>query len=190
MFALLANAHLKLGNPGLAERAASTGLLVHKTDPALLDLLLTAQSLQGQVSNAVATARQRLALRRDAGTLLDAAAHLLRLAVSVPESRLPEAFANVHEALALASEARTAAPQDARVRVVRARALIALERWQDAKAELADFPGAAGVARPDRASGDVCAACAAASNTWLARGAGLLAARVWRGKSWLTSANA
>ncbi|HVO51736.1 MAG TPA: tetratricopeptide repeat protein [Thermoanaerobaculia bacterium] len=147
MFELLANAHLKLGNPGLAERAASTGLLVHKTDPALLDLLLTAQSLQGQVSNAVATARRRLALQRDAGTLLDAAKHLLRHAASVPESRLPEALANIHEALAFASEARAAAPEDDRARVVRARALLALERWQDAKAELADFPDTAGVAR-------------------------------------------
>jgi Flp pilus assembly protein TadD len=152
MFALLANAHLKLGNAALAERAASTGLLVHKTDPALLDLLLAAQSLQGQVSNAVATARQRLDLRRDAGTLLDAAELLLRHAASAAETRLPDAFANVHEALALASEARTLTPQDPRARVVRAHALEALDRWQDAKAELADFPEATGATRKREAA--------------------------------------
>jgi tetratricopeptide (TPR) repeat protein len=152
MFALLANAHLKLGNAALAERAASTGLLVHKTDPALLDLLLAAQSLQGLVSNAVVTARQRVALRRDVGTLLDAAEQLLRHAASTPEARLPDAFANVHEALGLASEARTLAPQDARARVVRARALEALDRWQDTKAELADFPEATGAARKREAA--------------------------------------
>jgi tetratricopeptide (TPR) repeat protein len=152
MFALLANAHLRLGNAALAERAASTGLLVHRTDPALLDLLLAAQSLQGMVSNAVATARQRLALRRDAGTLLDAAEQLLRQAALATEARLPDAFASVHEALALASEARTLAPEDARTRVVRARALEALDRWQDAKAELADFPEATGAARKREAA--------------------------------------
>jgi tetratricopeptide (TPR) repeat protein len=147
MFALLANAHLKLGNPALAERAARTGLLLHKTDAGLLDLLLASQSVQGLVSDSVATARQRLALRRDAGTLLDAAEHLLRHAAAVPETRLPDAFANIHEALELASEARALGLQDARARIVRARALLALDRWPEAKTELVGVPETAGAAR-------------------------------------------
>jgi tetratricopeptide (TPR) repeat protein len=147
MFALLANAHLKLGNAPLAERAARTGLLLHKTDAGLLDILLAAQSAQGLVSDAVATARQRLAGRRDAATLLDAAEQLLRHASGVPETRLPDAYTNVHEALALAAEAKSAAPKEARARLVRARALQALDRWADAKAELAGLPDASGAAR-------------------------------------------
>jgi serine/threonine protein kinase len=123
MFALLADAHLRLGNASLAERAARTGLLLHKTDATLLDLLLAAQGAQGLSSDAVATARQRLAGRRDAGTLLDAAAQLLQHAATVPETRLPEQFAEFHEALALAAEARNLAPKDHRPRVIRARAL-------------------------------------------------------------------
>jgi tetratricopeptide (TPR) repeat protein len=140
MFALLADAHLRLGNPSLAERAARTGLLLHKTDAGLLDLLLAAQGAQGLSSDAVATARQRLAGRRDAGTLLDAAAQLLQQAATVPETRLPEQLAVLHEALVLAAEARTLAPRDPRPRVIRARALQGLDRWADAKAELAGFP--------------------------------------------------
>ena len=140
MFALLADAHLRLGNPGLAERAARTGLLLHKTDAALLDLLFAAQGAQGLVSDAITTARQRLAGRREAGTLLDAAEQLLRHAASVPETRLPDAFVSVHEALALATEARALAPKDARARVVRARALHGLDRFSDAKADLALGP--------------------------------------------------
>ncbi len=140
MFALLADAHLRLGNPGLAERAARTGLLLHKTDAALLDLLLAAQSAQGLVSDAITTARQRLAGRREAGTLLDASEQLLRHAASVPETRLPDAFVSVHEALALATEARALAPKDARARVLRARALHGLDRFSDAKADLALGP--------------------------------------------------
>jgi len=140
MFAVLAEAQLELGNAGLAERAARTGLLLHKTDASLLDLLLAAQSAQGLVSDAVATARLRLAGKRDSATLLEVAERLLRHAEAVPETRLPEAFANVHEALALASEARNLAPKDARARITRARALQALERWADAKAELAPVP--------------------------------------------------
>jgi tetratricopeptide (TPR) repeat protein len=140
MFALLADAHLRLGNPSLAERAAKTGLLLHKTDAGLLDLLLAAQGAQGFSSDAVATARQRLAGRRDAGTLLDAAAQLLQQATTIPETRLPEELAALHEALALAAEARTLAPRDPRPRVIRARALQGLDRWADAKAELAGFP--------------------------------------------------
>jgi tetratricopeptide (TPR) repeat protein len=140
MFALLADAHLKLGNASLAERAARTGLLLHKTDGALLDLLLAAQGAQGLSSDAVATARQRLAGRRDAGTLLDAAEQLLRHAATVPETRLPEQFAELHEALALAGEARALAPKDMRPRVLRARVLQRLDRWGDARTELAGLP--------------------------------------------------
>jgi tetratricopeptide (TPR) repeat protein len=149
MFALLAEAQLKLGNAGLAERAARTGLLLHKTDTALLDLLLAAQSAQGLVSDAVATARLRLAGKRDAASLLEVAERLLRHAEGVAETRLPEAFANVHEALALASEARNLAPKDPRARIARARALQGLDRWADAKAELAPVPdrGEAGLRR-------------------------------------------
>ncbi len=144
MFALLADAHLRLGNASLAERAARTGLLLHKTDAGLLDLLLAAQGAQGLSSDAVATARQRIAGRRDAGTLVDAAEQLLRHAATVPEGRLPEHFTDVHEALALATEARGLAPKDARARVLTARALQALERWADAKAELGGLSDAGG----------------------------------------------
>ena len=140
MFALLADAHLRLGNAALAERAARTGLLLHKTDSSLLDLLLAAQGAQGLSSDAVATARQRMAGRRDAGTLLDAAEQLLRHAATVPESRLAEHYAELHEALAFATEARTLAPKDLPARVVRARALQRLDRWSEAKAELASLP--------------------------------------------------
>lgn len=140
LFALLADAHLRLGNAGLAERAARTGLLLHKTDTALLDALLAAQSAQGLVSDAVATARLRLAGRRDAGTLLDAAEQLLLHGASVAETRLPDAFANVHEALGFATEARSLAPRESRARVIRARALQFLERWAEARAELAGVP--------------------------------------------------
>ena len=140
LFALLAEAHLRLGNAGLSERAARTGLLLHKTEPALLDVLLAAQTAQGLVADAVATARQRLAGRREAATLLDAAEQLLSHAAAVPETRLPDSLANVHEALALATEARGLAPRDARARVLRAKALHALDRFSDAKADLALGP--------------------------------------------------
>ncbi len=140
MFALLADAQLKLGNAGLAERAARTGLLLHKTDAALLDLLLAAQTAQGLVSDAVATARLRLVGKRAAGTLLDAAQQLLKHAASASETRLPDAFSNIHEALALATEARDLAPKEARARLLRARALQGLDRWTDAKADLALIP--------------------------------------------------
>jgi tetratricopeptide (TPR) repeat protein len=146
MFALLAEAQLKLGRPALAERAARTGLLLHRTSAELLAILLAAQDAQGLVADAVATARLRLAGRRDAGTLLDAAEQLLKLAASVPETRLPEAFANVHEALAFATGARDLVPKDARARVVRARALDALDRWEEAKTELAAVPESADAA--------------------------------------------
>jgi tetratricopeptide (TPR) repeat protein len=137
MFSLLADAHLRLGNASLAERAARTGLLLHATDATLLDLLLAAQTAQGLVSDAVATARLRLTRRRDAGTLLDTAEQLLAHASTVSETRLPEAFANIHEALALATEACELAPKNPRTRIVRARALYDLERFQEAKADVA-----------------------------------------------------
>jgi tetratricopeptide (TPR) repeat protein len=146
LFALLAEAQVALGHAALAERAARTGLLVHKGDAGLLTLLLAAQSAQGHFADAVATARLRLAGQRDVGTLLDAAEQLLRYAASVPETRLPEAFASVHEALGLATGARDLVPKDARARVVRARALHALDRWEDAKADLAAVPDGAGAA--------------------------------------------
>ena len=140
MSALLADAHLRLGNAALAERAARTGLLLHKTDASLLDLLLAAQGAQGLSSDAVATARQRMAGRRDTGTLLDAAEQLLRHAATVPESRLAEHYGELHEALALATEARTLAPKELPPRVLRARVLQRLDRWTEAKAELAGLP--------------------------------------------------
>jgi tetratricopeptide (TPR) repeat protein len=146
LFALLAEAHLGLGNAGLAERAARTGLLLHKTDAALLDLLFAAQKAQGLVSAAIATARLRLAGKRDAVTLLDVAEQLLEHATRVPETRLPDAFANVHEALGLAVEAGNFAPKDVRARVVRALALQGLDRWADAKADLALMPDRADAA--------------------------------------------
>ncbi|MGA7990992.1 MAG: protein kinase [Thermoanaerobaculia bacterium] len=146
MFALLAEAHLVLGNAALAERAARTGLLLHETDAGLLALLLAAQSAQGLVSDAVATARLRLAGQRDVGTLLDAAEQLLKHALSTPETRLPDAFANVHEALALATGARDLMPKDARARVVRARALHGLDRWEEAKEDVAAVPEGADAA--------------------------------------------
>ena len=143
MFTLLADAHLKLGNAPLAERAARTGLLLHKTDPALLELLLAAQDAQGLVSGAIATARQRLAGKRDAASLASVAEQLLKHAASVPEPRLPDAFANLHEGLRLATEARDLAPKDPRPRLVRARLLHALERWADARPDLAAMPESA-----------------------------------------------
>jgi serine/threonine-protein kinase len=146
MFALLADAHLRLGNAGLAERAARTGLLLHKTDAGLLDILLSAQTAQGLASDAIATARQRLAGRRDAGTLLDVAELLLRHAASAPETRLPDHFWELHEALSLVAEARTLAPTDFRVRVLRARVLQGLDRWAEAKTELAGLPEGGGAA--------------------------------------------
>jgi tetratricopeptide (TPR) repeat protein len=147
MFALVANAHLKLGNAPLAERAARTGLLLHKSDSALLDLLLASLSLQGLVSEAVGTARQRLAVKRSAPTLLDVAEQLLRHATRLPEARLPEVFAAFHETLELATEARRLAPKDARARVLRARALQGLDRWAEAKTELVGLPEGVGAGR-------------------------------------------
>ena len=140
LFALLAEAHLRLGNASLAERASRTGLLLHKTDPELLGALLAAQGAQGLTSDAVATARQRLAVQRDVPALLDAAEQLLTHAAAAPEARLPDAFAGVHEAIALASEARKLAPKDQRARIVRAQALQFLDRWADARNELAVLP--------------------------------------------------
>jgi tetratricopeptide (TPR) repeat protein len=140
MFALLADAHLRLGNASLAERAARTGLLLHRTDAALLDLLLAAQGAQGLSTDAVDTARLRIAGRRDAGTLLDAAEQLLRHAATVVETRLPEQFSDLHEALALAAEAKNLSPKDHRPRILKARALQGLERWAEARSELGAFP--------------------------------------------------
>ena len=64
-------AHLALGHAPLAERAARAGLTVHDGNPKLLECLLEAQRAQGLFSDAVATARQRLAVSRDARLSLD-----------------------------------------------------------------------------------------------------------------------
>ena len=134
LFIFLARAHLALGRAALAERAARAGLAVHEGNPKLLECLLEAQQVQGLTSDAVATARQRLAVSRDAGSLSTVAEQLVEHAAHVSEARLPEGFASLHEAVSLLSEAREQAPLDPSWRLPLARAFAALERWPEARA--------------------------------------------------------
>jgi tetratricopeptide (TPR) repeat protein len=136
LFTSLAEGHLALGRAPLAERAAQAGLIVHGTNTALFELLLEAQRAQGRFSDAVATARQRLAVSRDAASLAAAGEQLVELAARVSEARLPEAFGPLHEAVSLLSEARERAPQDPAWRLPLARAFVSLERWPEARATL------------------------------------------------------
>ncbi|HMA29019.1 MAG TPA: tetratricopeptide repeat protein, partial [Thermoanaerobaculia bacterium] len=136
VFISLARAHLALGHAALAERAARAGLTVHEGNPALLEGLLEAQRAQGLLSDAVATARQRLAASRDAGSLSTAAGLLVEQAARVPEARLPEGFSSLHEAVALLSEAREKAPHDPSWKLPLARAYAALEQWTEARVVL------------------------------------------------------
>jgi tetratricopeptide (TPR) repeat protein len=136
LFIALAEAHLGLGHAALAERVARAGLSVHPGATALLERLLDAQRAQGLYSDAVATARQRLAISRDAPALVAAGEQLVEQASRVSEARLPEQFALLHEAEALLSEAREKAPQDPAWRLPLALALAALERWPEARVVL------------------------------------------------------
>jgi tetratricopeptide (TPR) repeat protein len=136
LFISLARAHLVLGHAPLAERAARAGLTVHAGNPKMLECLLEAQRAQGLFSDAVATARQRLAASRDAGSLSMAAEQLVDSAVRVSEARLPEGFPSLHEAVSLLSEAREQAPLDPSWRLPLARAFAALDRWAEARVVL------------------------------------------------------
>jgi tetratricopeptide (TPR) repeat protein len=136
LFTALAEAHLSLDHASLAERAARAGLSVHPGSTVLLERLLDAQKAQGLHSDAVATARQRLAISRDAPALVAAGEQLVEQASRVSEARLPERFTSLHEAEALLTEAREKAPQDFAWRFPFARALAALERWPDARVVL------------------------------------------------------
>jgi len=136
LFTSLAEAHLALGHAPLAERAARAGLIVHEKNTTLLDHLLEAQRAQGRFSDAVATARQRLAVSRDAASLSAAGEQLVEFAASVSEARLPEGFGPLHEAMSLLSEARERAPQDPAWRFPLARAFASLESWSEARAIL------------------------------------------------------
>ncbi len=136
LFTSLAEAHLALGHAPLAERVARVGLVAHEKNTALLERLLEAQSAQGRFSDAVATARQRLAVSRDPASLSAAGEQLVELAARVSEARLPEAFGPLHEATSLLSEARERAPQDPAWRIPLARAFVSLERWPEARAIL------------------------------------------------------
>ena len=136
LFTALADAHLSLAHPSLAERAARAGLSIHPGDTVLLERLLDAQRAQGLFSDAVATARQRLAVSRDAPGLVAAGELLVEQASRVSEARLPERFTALHEAEALLSEAREKAPSDPAWRLPLARALAHLERWPEARVVL------------------------------------------------------
>ena len=136
LFIYLSRAHLALGQAPLAERAARAGLTVHGGNPKLLECLLEAQRAQGLFSDAVATARQRLAISRDAGSLSTAAEQLVESAARVSEARLTEGFSFLHEAVSLLSEAREQAPLDPSWRLPLARAFAALERWPEARVVL------------------------------------------------------
>jgi tetratricopeptide (TPR) repeat protein len=136
LFTALAEAHRSLGHASLAERAARAGLTIHPDNKALLDGLLEAQRAQGLFPDAVATARQRLAISRDAPALAAAGELLVEQASRVAEARLPERFASLHEAVTLLSEAREKAPADPAWRLPLARALATLERWPEARVVL------------------------------------------------------
>jgi tetratricopeptide (TPR) repeat protein len=136
LFIALAEAHLSLGHAALAERAARAGLSVHPGATALLERLLDAQRTQGLYSDAVATARQRLAISRDAPALVAAGEQLVEQASRVSEARLPEQFALLHEAEALLTEAGEKTPPDPAWRLPLARTLATLERWPEARVVL------------------------------------------------------
>ncbi len=158
LFIFLARAHLALRRTALAERAARAGLAAHEGNPKLLECLLEAQQVQGLTSDAVATARQRLAVSRDAGSLSTVAEQLVEHAAHVSEARLPEGFASLHEAVALLSEAREQAPLDPSWRLPLARAFAALERWPEARAVLEGLSEARDTRRA-RESAELLAKC-------------------------------
>jgi serine/threonine-protein kinase len=141
LFAILAEAHLALGHGPLAERAARAGLTVRRSS-ALYALLVDAQRMQGLFSEAVATARQRLAVARDPASLTSAGEQLVELAVRVSEARLPEKYGFLHEAVAFLTEARERSPQETAWRLPLAGAYAALERWGDARTLLESSPDA------------------------------------------------
>ena len=87
MFVLLAEAHLKLGQR--RSPSAPPGRASSCTNPRLLDLLLAAQRAQGLVSDAVATARLRLAATRDAASLSSAAERLVDTPTASPRRGCP-----------------------------------------------------------------------------------------------------
>ncbi len=136
LFLALAEAHLSLGHASLSERAARAGLSIYPGTTALLAGLLDAQQAQGLHADAVATARQRLAISRDASALVAVAEQLVEQGTRVSEVRLPERFAPLHEAVTLLTEAHEKAPQDSAWRLPLARALAALERWPEARVVL------------------------------------------------------
>ncbi|HSB62960.1 MAG TPA: protein kinase [Thermoanaerobaculia bacterium] len=133
LFIFMARAQLSLGQAALAERAARAGLGVHEGNPKLLECLLEAQRAQGLFSDAIATARQRLAVTRDAAALSTVAEQLVEHAARVSEARLPDGFSSLHEAVSLLSEARELAPHDPSWRLSLAHAFAALERWPEAR---------------------------------------------------------
>jgi tetratricopeptide (TPR) repeat protein len=136
LFLTLAEAHLRLGHAGLAERAARAGFSVHPGSTALLERLLDAQRAQGLISEAVATVRQRLAISRDAPALVAAGELIVEQASRISEARLLEQFVLLHEAEALLTEAREQTPAEPAWRLPLARALAALERWPEARVVL------------------------------------------------------
>jgi tetratricopeptide (TPR) repeat protein len=158
LFVLLARAHLSLGHAALAERAARAGLTVHEGNPKLLEELLEAQRAEGLFSDAVATARQRLAASRDASSLSMVAEQLVEHASRVSEARLPEAFASLHEAVSLLSEAREQAPQDPSWKLPLAHAFAALERWPETRGVLESITEARD-ARRGREAAELLARC-------------------------------
>jgi len=136
LFTALAEAHLSLGRAPLAERAALAGLTVYAGSTALLERLLDTQRAQGLHLDALATARQRLAISRDPPALVAVGEQLVEQASRVSEARLPERFTSLHEAETLLSEAREKAPPDPAWRLPLARMLATLERWPEARAIL------------------------------------------------------
>jgi tetratricopeptide (TPR) repeat protein len=142
LFSVLAEAHLLLGRASLAESAARAGLTVHPGATSLLERLLDAQRAQGRDADAVATARQRLTISRDAPALASLGEQLVEQALRVSEARLPERYTAVHEAVSVLSEAREMARADPSWRLPLARALAILERWAEARAILEAGTGA------------------------------------------------
>ena len=140
MFALLADAHLRLGNAALAERAARTG------PPPPQDGSGPPRPPPRRAGRAGprvrrgrdgAPAHGGTARRRDARWTPPSSS--CATPRPCPRRASPSTSRSCTRRSSLATEARTLAPKDVRPRVVRARALQRLDRWAEAKAELAGF---------------------------------------------------
>jgi serine/threonine protein kinase/tetratricopeptide (TPR) repeat protein len=136
-FAGLSRASLLLGDTASAERMARDGLSRFPKEAAILESVMAVQVALGRNEYALASVGALRATSRDARTLGEAGAFLLKTARGIPESRRPEALTWIREAVGCLRDAKKLDPGDTWVRYGLAQALFELGRFGEVLRELA-----------------------------------------------------